>query len=629
MFWKDRNRRFVGASRAFLDYYGFRSIEEILGKTDEDLAWHIDDTPYKTDEIHVIERGETVINAHGKVVVEGVPRDILANKFPAYHDGKIIGLIGYFVDVEQDIKSDEKVTKGNLVDPLTGLLNAQGMMLTMLEFDNNFKSNGQDYNYIFIFINGYNEVLADYGDEIAQKLIKLVARTIRRSFKSTATIARTYGCYFAVCERGESTDTISKEVSTCVESIKEIKEIEKCRCTIDMTYGISMGSEAENVQTIMEIAHKRQEVSFRRRGIDLAFNNTEVLPDIYSDLPLPYVVLKPVMDETGDTVLDMRFLFVNQKYCELTGIAKKDLLGRGYLETFPRTDHAWIDYTFRAVRGEYVNNRLYDGATRHWMQFTAAPSVVPGTCAVVYEVIDSEKKHENQLNAGKSTMVAMINLARMLDAEVEYKTAINNALEYIGEVSGASRVYIFETDRKVFSNSFEWHDNGIGYDNKEHQFKDYKYISLWEKMLQDDTSIVIENAQLLKFDFPDVYNYLKSKGISWLISAPIYHKGKLIGYLGADNFDRDKDIDIRKFMETAAYFLSARLKLHEFYERDIRVSEEKNRLDKEVSTQKIGHEIVSMLWKNEEHMDVLQKVLQKVGELLNPDRLFVMEVDGD
>ncbi|MGN1023624.1 MAG: EAL domain-containing protein, partial [Lachnospiraceae bacterium] len=41
-FWKDANRRFVGASESFLKYYSMKSEREIIGKTDEDMMWHID-----------------------------------------------------------------------------------------------------------------------------------------------------------------------------------------------------------------------------------------------------------------------------------------------------------------------------------------------------------------------------------------------------------------------------------------------------------------------------------------------------------------------------------------------------------------------------------------------------------
>ncbi|SFG79530.1 EAL domain-containing protein [Oribacterium sp. WCC10] len=627
LFWKDKERRFVGASDAFLKYYGFKSLDEIIGKTDEDLAWHIDDNPYRIDEKHVIERGESVLNAPGKVIVEGVPRDILANKFPAYYEGKVTGLIGYFVDIEQDLKSDEKVRQNNLIDPLTGLLNAQGMMMTMLEFDSSFKTSGSDYVYASIFVDGYNEVLTDFGEEVAQHLIKLVARTVKKSFGSSATIARNYGCHFAVCEKGYSTDAITKEISRCTDAIKEIKEVEKHRCNISMTYGIAMGSEANNIQSIMDIAQKRQEISVRRKGKNFAFSNTEILPDINSDLPLPYVVLTPIMDEKNENVLDMRFLFVNQKYSEMTGIMKKDLLGKGYLETFPHTDHLWIEYTYRAVRGEYVHNRIYDAATRHWIKLTAAPSVVPGTCAVVYEVVDIEKRQENQAAIGRATLNEIIRLARMLDGEMEYENAINHAIEHIGNATGATKVYIYETDRKTFSNSFEWHADGSVYDRDKQQYRDYRYISMWEKRLDNDTSIIIENVELLKYDHPELFSYLKANDINWLISSPIYHKGQLIGYLGVDNYDYDKNIDIRKYIETAAYLLSARLKFHEFYE-DERIRKEKQLTDnKEHLTGKLGYEILEILGRNVERSTVINEALTKLGDILRCDRIFVMEIN--
>ena len=34
VFWKDKERRFLGANKMFLDYYGLSSVDEIIGKTD-------------------------------------------------------------------------------------------------------------------------------------------------------------------------------------------------------------------------------------------------------------------------------------------------------------------------------------------------------------------------------------------------------------------------------------------------------------------------------------------------------------------------------------------------------------------------------------------------------------------
>lgn len=61
-FWKDRNRRFLGASDAFLRYYGFSDETAILGKTDEDMGWHLGDSTYKAEEEKVLQKGQISYN---------------------------------------------------------------------------------------------------------------------------------------------------------------------------------------------------------------------------------------------------------------------------------------------------------------------------------------------------------------------------------------------------------------------------------------------------------------------------------------------------------------------------------------------------------------------------------------
>jgi PAS domain-containing protein len=97
-FWKDRQRRFLGASQSFLDYYGFSSLDEILGKTDEDLHWHPENFTYRKDEEEVLSTGKVHIAIPGRCIARGVTRNILATKWPLLRDGKICGLMGYFID---------------------------------------------------------------------------------------------------------------------------------------------------------------------------------------------------------------------------------------------------------------------------------------------------------------------------------------------------------------------------------------------------------------------------------------------------------------------------------------------------------------------------------------------------
>ncbi len=113
LFWKDKDRRFLGANKAFLDYYGFPSLESILGKTDEDMGWHEEDEPFRNDELHVLETGECTHHVRGRCMRQGEMREIVASKSPLYENGEIIGLVGNFEDVTEAVASHKKIKRLN------------------------------------------------------------------------------------------------------------------------------------------------------------------------------------------------------------------------------------------------------------------------------------------------------------------------------------------------------------------------------------------------------------------------------------------------------------------------------------------------------------------------------------
>ncbi|MBR4182437.1 MAG: PAS domain S-box protein [Lachnospiraceae bacterium] len=54
LFWKDKDRRFVGVNKSFLDFYGFESADVLIGKNDEDMGWHSDPVPFMEDECGIL-----------------------------------------------------------------------------------------------------------------------------------------------------------------------------------------------------------------------------------------------------------------------------------------------------------------------------------------------------------------------------------------------------------------------------------------------------------------------------------------------------------------------------------------------------------------------------------------------
>ncbi|MFZ2755421.1 MAG: ATP-binding protein [Atopobiaceae bacterium] len=113
MFWKDRNRRFEGANKAFLDFYEFGSLDDILGKNDEDMGWHPNPGPFKSDEERVIEEGMSTHRVPGECMSRGRLCHIVASKSPRYENGEIVGLVGNFEDVTSEFEHAAEVEKLN------------------------------------------------------------------------------------------------------------------------------------------------------------------------------------------------------------------------------------------------------------------------------------------------------------------------------------------------------------------------------------------------------------------------------------------------------------------------------------------------------------------------------------
>lgn len=119
IFWKDVERRFIGVNKAFLNYYGFPDESVLLGKTDEDMGWHSNPNPFEDDEWKVIHQGISTHLVHGKCMARGQERDIMASKSPLYDGDKIVGLVGSFIDVTEQMRQKDEL--GRLTRKLDGI----------------------------------------------------------------------------------------------------------------------------------------------------------------------------------------------------------------------------------------------------------------------------------------------------------------------------------------------------------------------------------------------------------------------------------------------------------------------------------------------------------------------------
>lgn len=217
-FWKDKERRFLGASKAFLDVFGFKDVKEIVGKTDDDVDFNVTTESYRNHEWDVIEKGEIVKNFIGKCIIKGVPHTIAANKWPIYKDGKIVGLFGYFVDLEKEKKTIQDLT---MVDPNSGLLNARGFMESLLNYISESKRLKEPFSMIVCHIPELNRIAKDYGKKTADSVELSVGRKLKDTYGVNCSIAHLEASTYIILRSflGESRKDYLRQVKNTIDSI--------------------------------------------------------------------------------------------------------------------------------------------------------------------------------------------------------------------------------------------------------------------------------------------------------------------------------------------------------------------------------------------------------------------------
>ena len=240
-FWKDKNRRFMGASKSFLDFYGF-TIDDILGKDDEDMGWHIDGEIYKNDELDVLSKGTVVMNVPGNCIVKGVVHNIMCFKSPIYDGNEIIGLMGYFIDVDEEMSRVDNLYNVKRTDKVTGLMNEKSFMDTMIDYSHDYNEIGKDYGLIMLRNTKHDRVISDYGDEFANKLLQRMRDEILKATGGGCAVARTAHSDFAILTYACKQKEMEHLVEQLIGGIEAIKEIDGNKVTIKVNASYTIRS---------------------------------------------------------------------------------------------------------------------------------------------------------------------------------------------------------------------------------------------------------------------------------------------------------------------------------------------------------------------------------------------------
>ena len=256
-FWKDRARRFAGVSQSFLDYYGRKDEKALIGKTDEDLGWIVNDCVYREAEMAVLEKGQVTRDVLGQCLVQGRLRQIASTKFPIYRGKRIIGLLGYFEDVDESSRHQAQLHTVSLIDAETGLLNFRGLLLVGEDYMEAYRRYGADYVCVVLEVPEYEQVFRDYGDEVAGKLLQAITDQLLTLHSLKGSLAHLSGCRFFYITHQSLDRDFHNTLLGLTNAIHSLTDIGGYSCTLYLQYAIVQGSEGRDFDEIMQLLRER------------------------------------------------------------------------------------------------------------------------------------------------------------------------------------------------------------------------------------------------------------------------------------------------------------------------------------------------------------------------------------
>ena len=254
VFWKDSKRRFLGANKMFLEYYNLESVDDILGKTDEDMGWHINPEPFRSDELKVINQKEEIINAPGKCIVNGMVRDIKATKKPFFYGGKISGLMGYFIDVTEENLERDRLSKLSNTDELTGVINRRGYGELVDFYEKQYLEDGTDFALFMMDINNFKTLNDTYGHEFGNKVLVAVCRNLRRVAAKNSVVVRYGGDEFIILHQFNNPYDLIILMQKITSALASIAEVEDKQIDIRVAIGYDIYSAHKDKIKLIESA---------------------------------------------------------------------------------------------------------------------------------------------------------------------------------------------------------------------------------------------------------------------------------------------------------------------------------------------------------------------------------------
>lgn len=255
-YWKDNERRYRGVNPAFLDYFGLADAEAILGKTDAELGWCLQDEEEEQAEREVLRRGKVRKGYRTTVLVHGIPQRISLSAFPVYQGGKITGLLGS-INVRDAATEKRELESLGILDRDTGFLGFRGMTMAGMHLEDDRVRRGEDYLATILQVPEIKALVHQYSRETQQQILSEICTAIRSHAPKSAIFCYIGSGVFCIFSKAKYTDALTERLNALKSTVESITSVAGYSCTLTLTATTIRGSEAKGFNTLLYLLAKR------------------------------------------------------------------------------------------------------------------------------------------------------------------------------------------------------------------------------------------------------------------------------------------------------------------------------------------------------------------------------------
>lgn len=255
-YWKDNEQRYRGVNPAFLDYFGLADAEAILGKTDAELGWCLQDEEEEQAEKEILHKGKTCRDYRTFVLVHGIPQRISLSAFPVYQGGKITGLLGSINVRDTATEKRERESLG-ILDRDTGFLGFRGMTMAGMRLEDDRVRRGEDYLATILQVPEIKALVHQYSRETQQQILSEICTAIRGHAPKSAIFCYIGSGVFCIFSKAKYTDALTERLNALKSTVESITSVAGYSCTLTLTATTIRGSEAKGFNTLLYLLAKR------------------------------------------------------------------------------------------------------------------------------------------------------------------------------------------------------------------------------------------------------------------------------------------------------------------------------------------------------------------------------------